>query len=264
MRARPGRLSDVSDNLLRVLSGLGFAAAAAILAHHLRLGLSRELATAAVRALVQLAAVGAAIALVFHVESLAILFVAVMAVTAGVTAGGRLAGFARARRQALLAIAAPALTATGILVGVGAFAATPRAAVPTAGILIGGAMAATTLAGRRLLEALADDAPEIETRLCLGDSARAALAPSVRRAMRTGMVPVIDQTRSVGLVALPGTFVGLILGGASPAEAAATQLVVLLALLAVELAAAAFLCELVQRSVIRPGERVDSYFRNPS
>jgi putative ABC transport system permease protein len=57
-------------------------------------------------------------------------------------------------------------------------------------------------------------------------------------------------------VTLPGTFVGLILGGATPEEAAATQLVVLLALLAVELSAGLLLAELTQRAVILPGERV--------
>ena len=48
-------------------------------------------------------------------------------------------------------------------------------------------------------------------------------------------MPAIDQTRNVGIVTLPGTFVGLVLGGASPAEAARIQLTVLLTLLAVEL-----------------------------
>lgn len=117
-------------------------------------------------------------------------------------------------------------------------------------------MAATSLTGRRLLESLTDDLPLIEARLALGDDARTALSPLVRRSVHTGIVPVIDQTRSVGLVTLPGTFVGLILGGASPESAAATQAVVLLALLAVELVAGLLLAELVQRAVIEPGERV--------
>ena len=76
------------------------------------------------------------------------------------------------------------------------------------------------------------------------------------RAVHTALLPAIDQTRSVGLVTLPGTFVGLLLGGARPAEAASTQLVILLTLLAVELAAAALLAEFVQRAAIAPGERV--------
>jgi putative ABC transport system permease protein len=144
----------------------------------------------------------------------------------------------------------------GILVATGAFAATPAAAVPAAGILIGGAMTAATLAGRRLLDGLGTDHDEIETRLALGDRVRDALAPTVRTAVTGALVPAIDQTRNVGLVTLPGTFVGLVLGGASPAEAARVQLCVLLALLAVELASAALIAELVVRTRILPGERL--------
>jgi putative ABC transport system permease protein len=246
----------MSDLWLKVLAGAGFATVAVGLSLRYRLGHAREIAIAAVRALVQLAAVGAAIALVFEFPGLAIAFVAVMVATAGLTAGGRLHGLPAARRRALVAIAVPALAATGILLAVGAFAFTPRSTVPIAGILIGGAMAATTLTGRRLLESLRDEAPLIEARLALGKSARTALVPAVRGAIHTGLIPVVDQTRSVGLVTLPGTFVGLILGGASPEQAAATQLVVLLALLAVELAAGLLLAELMQRALILPGERV--------
>jgi len=246
----------MSDTLLKALAGVTLAAMAVAVAAYLRLGLAREIAIAAVRAVVQLAAVGAAIALIFEVEPLAFLFLAVMVLVAGATAGSRLRGLPHARACALLAIALPALGVTGLLVAVGAFDATPRAAVPTAGILIGGAMAAATLSGRRMVEALTDEAAAIEAKLCLGDDGRTALAPVVRRALRTGLIPAIDQTRSVGLVTLPGTFVGLILGGASAEQAAATQLVVLLALLAVELGAGIVITELIQRAVIRPGERV--------
>lgn len=246
----------MSATLLQVLAAVGFAAIAVGLSLRFRVGYGREIAIAAARAIAQLAVVGAAIALVFEYPALAVAFVAVMCATAGLTSGGRLRGLPGARARALVSIAVPALAATGALLAVGAFELTARAAVPTAGILIGGAMAATTLTGRRLLEALHDDAPEIETRLALGDGARTALAPAVRRAVHTGLVPVVDQTRSVGLVTLPGTFVGLILGGASPEEAAATQLVVLCALVAVELGAGLLLAELLQRAVILPGERV--------
>lgn len=247
----------MSQTLVKVLAGAGFAAVAVVLSLRFEIGRARELALAALRAIIQLAAIGAIIAVIFRVPALTVLFVAVMALTAGITSGGRIRAIPGARARALVAIALPALTAAAILLGVGAFDFTARSAIPTAGILIGGAMAATTLTGRRLVESLQDEGAEIETRLALGDSARDALAPAVRRAVHTGLVPAIDQTRSVGLVTLPGTFVGLLLGGASPAEAAATQLVVLLALLAVELAAGLLLCALVRRVVIVPGERVE-------
>lgn len=247
----------MSTAVAQIAAGAGFAVGAAVVAWRYRLGLAGPLVTAAVRAAVQLTAVGALIALVFRVPVLAVVFVAVMVATAAVTSGSRLRAVPGARRAAAVAITLPALAATGILLGVGAFDWSARAAIPTAGILIGGAMTATTLTGRRLLEALERGGDELETRLSLGDSAREALAPFTRQAIATGLVPAIDQTRSVGLVTLPGTFVGLLLGGASPAEAARVQLTVLLALLAVELIAAVLAAELISRACIRPGERIE-------
>jgi putative ABC transport system permease protein len=247
----------MSRGELQVVAGAGFALVAAALAWRVRLGLARDILVAAARAAVQLAAVGAVIAAVFGAPGLAFAFVGAMVVTAAATSGGRLRPVHRARLRAAAAIALPALTVVGVLLAVGAFAATPRAGVPTAAILIGGAMTATTLTGRRLVEGLRADADEVEARLCLGDDVRSALAPVVRRAVVTALVPLIDQTRSVGLVTLPGTFVGLVLGGASPAVAARTQLVVLLALLLVELLAALTITELVLRTVIAPGDRVE-------
>jgi putative ABC transport system permease protein len=246
----------VSAGVLQVACGIAFVALAAALAWRLELGLSREIAIAAVRAIVQLTVVGALIALVFKYDVLAIAFVGAMVTTAALTSGGRIKGVPRARARAIAAIGIPAVGAAGILIAVGAFEPTPRAAIPTAGILIGGAMTACTLTGRRLLEGLAADEEEIEARLSLGDRIRTALAPTVRQAIRTGLVPAIDQTRNVGIVTLPGTFVGLVLGGASPAEAARIQLTVLLTLLAVELLAATAIAELIVRTRIAPGERL--------
>ena len=246
----------MSEAVLQVACAAAFVLAAAALAWRLQLGLSRELLIAAARATVQLTAVGALIALVFEVDALAIVFVAAMVATAALTSGGRIKGVPNARARAIVAIGVPAVGAAGILIAVGAFEPTPRAAIPTAGILIGGAMAATTLTGRRLLEGLESDAELIEARLSLGDRIRQALAPTIRQAIKTGLIPAIDQTRNVGIVTLPGTFVGLVLGGASPAEAARIQLTVLLTLLAVELLAATAIAELIVRTRIAPGERL--------
>ena len=246
----------MSREALQLVAAGSFAAIAVIAAWLLRLGLSREIAWAAVRAAVQLAAVGALITLVFEVELLAIAFVFTMVFTAALTSGRRLRVVPGARRRVAIAIGAPALTAVGLLLLIGAFSATPRAAVPTAGILIGGAMTAATLTGRRLLEGLEEQEGEIEARLSLGDDAQTALRPVLKRAVANGLVPAIDQTRSVGLVALPGTFVGLLLGGASPAAAARVQLLVLVALLAVELFSALIVGRLLLQAVIAPGERI--------
>jgi len=45
--------------------------------------------------------------------------------------------------------------------------------------------------------------------------------------IRTAMIPTVDTLRVVGLVHMPGIFVGMILAGAAPLTAASAQLVVL-------------------------------------
>ena len=230
--------------------------AAAGLSRATRMGLERELALAAVRAAVQLTVVGAIIALVFEHAGLAWAFVAVMLGAASLTSGRRLRGAPGATPRAAAAIAVGAAAALVPLLATGAFDTRPRELIPIAGILIGGAMVATSVTGRRLIDRAEEDRAGVEARLALGASVAEALAPTVRQAVTTAMIPILDQTKNVGLVTLPGTFVGLILGGASPAEAARVQLTVLLALLAVELVAALAAARLTVAGLRAPGERV--------
>lgn len=119
-------------------------------------------------------------------------------------------------------------------------------------------MKATSLAGLRLTEDLTDHRADTDARLALGASGFQALQPRLRRATVTALVPAIDQTKNVGLVTLPGAFVGMLLGGASPLEAAQVQLTGLFALLGAEALAAALTTLLISRAVIHPGERIEA------
>ena len=242
--------------MTQVIVAAALAIVAIVLSRAARLGLERELTVTAVRAAVQLAAVGAVVTLVFEHAGLAAAFVAVMLGTASVTSARRLRGVPQALLRAGAAIAAGAAIGIAPLLLSGAFGTEPRELIPVAGILIGGAMAAASVTGRRLTEHVREDVAGIETRLALGVPVREALSGGVRGAVTTGLVPLLDQTKNVGLVTLPGTFVGLVLGGASPGEAARVQLTVLLALLAVELVAALAVARLVVAGLTAPGERV--------
>jgi putative ABC transport system permease protein len=239
-----------------LIVAIALALFAAGLARWQRIGLERDLLVSATRAVVQLTVVGLLVTLVFDHVGLAALFVAVMFGTAAWTSSRRLKGIDHRVLRAAAAIGTGAATALVPMLLSGGFKTTPRELIPVAGILIGGAMAATSITGRRVIEDIADGLPEIEARLLLGVPARTALAPVVARGVRTGLIGVIDQTKNVGLVTLPGTFVGLVLGGADPAEAARLQLVVLLSLLAVELVAALICARLVAAACTLPGERV--------
>jgi putative ABC transport system permease protein len=150
----------------------------------------------------------------------------------------------------LLPIAAGALPVAAGVVASGTAPLTTVAVLPVAGILIGGAMTATSLAGRRARDELRNRRGEYEAALALGFLPRDAALEVCRPTVGQALVPALDQTRTVGLVTLPGAFVGVLLGGGSPVQAGATQLLVLVALLAVEAVAAAITLELVARRIL--------------
>ena len=64
------------------------------------------------------------------------------------------------------------------------------------------------------------------------------------------MIQPMDQARTVGLVTLPGTFVGVLIDSGNPVQAGAAQLMVLIGLLAAEAIAVAVTAELVARGRI--------------
>ena len=119
----------------------------------------------------------------------------------------------------------------GAVVATGAIALSPRYALAIGGIVIGNAMTTATLAGRRVTQAADDRWDQIEGWLALGATPRRATLDVARHGLREAVIPSIDQTRTTGLVTLPGAFVGAIFGGISPLEAGRFQIVVLAALM---------------------------------
>jgi putative ABC transport system permease protein len=63
----------------------------------------------------------------------------------------------------------------------------------------------------------------------------------IQPSARDALAPGLDQTRTVGLVTLPGAFVGVLLGGGTPVQAGAAQILVLVGLMAVQAITAAVL-----------------------
>jgi putative ABC transport system permease protein len=154
---------------------------------------------------------------------------------------------------AALAVAGGAGPVVALVLASGTVPLRGEAVVPVAGILVGGAMTATSLAGRRLREELTTRRGEVEAALALGLLPRDAVLEVARPSAATALVPPLDQTRTVGLVTLPGAYVGVLLGGGSPLAAGAAQLLVLIGLLAVQVAAVWITTELVARGRVLPG-----------
>lgn len=215
------------------------------------LGLARQAVTASLRAVAQLAVVSLVIVAVLRSGWLTAGFVGLMFVIAAVTAARRITR-GRSGVWAATPIAAGVTPVLGLLLSGGLVPTRPIAVLPVAGILIGGGMTASGLAGRRALDELHDRHGEYEARLALGFLERTARRDVCRPAAAQALLPALDQTRTVGLVTLPGAYVGLLLGGASPIQAGITQLVVLIGLLGVETAAVLVVIEIVSARLIVP------------
>lgn len=250
--------SSVVDPDLRLAVVLVALTALAAAAGRLSgLGEQRPVLVAALRATVQLAVVSAVLLAVVRSLALSVAFVVLMTVIATTTAAGRVTGLplrAPGVRTRLLATALPIVGgAAPVVLLVLASGSVPfrgESVIPIAGILIGGAMTATSLAGRRLREELVQRRGEVEAALSLGLLRRDAVLFVVRPAAASALIPPLDQTRTVGLVTLPGAFVGVLLGGGTPLEAGAAQLLVLVGLLAAEVLAVWAVTELVGRGAL--------------
>ncbi|MET7525789.1 ABC transporter permease [Streptomyces sp. NPDC005248] len=221
-------------------------AAAAVVAAVASLGRSREIALAGLRAAVQLAAVSLLIGWVVRSLPALLGFLVLMYAVAVRTAGRRITAN-RTWWWAALPIAAGVAPVIGVLLLTGLLPVRGLALIPVAGILIGGALTATVLGGRRALDELTMRRGEVEAGMALGLLDRDARMEIARPAASEALLPGLDQTRTVGLVTLPGAFVGMLLGGASPVQAGAVQLFVLVALMAVQAVAVATVLELVAR-----------------
>ncbi|MGW2020161.1 ABC transporter permease [Streptomyces sp. NPDC001927] len=213
-----------------------------------QLGRARDSLVAGGRAAVQLIAVSLVIGWVMRYLPLLLGFLVVMYGVAVWTAGRRVVpGAGHGRRWAAVPIAAGVGPVVGVLLLTGLVPVRGVALIPVTGILIGGALTATVLGGRRALDELETRWGEVEAGLALGLPEREARLEVARRAASDALLPGLDQTRTVGLVTLPGAFVGMLLGGASPWEAGAVQLFVLVALMVVQAVAVAAVLELVAR-----------------
>lgn len=182
---------------------------------------------AILRAVAQLSVIALLLRGILSVPWTVAAFILLMLTTASFTAVGRLKELHRGRRTAILGVLAGATTTLVAIFALQLVDFGVRYLIAVAGIIIGNSMTAATLSGRNFLRGARARSSEVEAWLSLGATPSVAHEDIGREAVREALLPTLDQTKSTGLVTLPGAFVGALFGGASPAEAAAFQLVVL-------------------------------------
>lgn len=201
----------------------------------LRLDLERRLLVASIRTVVQLLAIGVLLEWVFQQKQWGYVaaWMLVMSIIAGLSAVGRVdRRYTGMRADSLTGI----LISSWLLTGIALSAIVPpdvwkeqpaQYAIPLLGMILGNCLNGISLGLGRLTENLAQDRDRIEMRLTLGATRWEAARDSVRQAVRTGMVPVINSMMVVGLVSLPGIMTGQLISGVSPAAAVKYQIVIM-------------------------------------
>ena len=209
------------------------------------LGVERDHVTAAARAVVQLAIVSAVIAAALESVWWSLLFVLLMYVVATGTSARRIDVVPRQVPWIGVAVAAGVVPVLALSLGSGVVPFNGAGIIPIAGIVIGGMMTAASLTGRRACDELNAQRGAYEAALALGFRAPDASFLVTQPTAREALVPGLDQTRTVGLVTLPGAFVGVLLGGGTPLEAGAAQVLVLIGLMAGQAITCAVLLRMV-------------------
>ena len=200
-----------------------------------RLGLERTLAVSTLRMVVQLTLIGLVLKFIFAATSplWTVLFAFVMLIAAGYEVWSRqdqhIVGWpAIALGATIPFIAGLVITVFALVVIVGPepwYA--PRYFLPILGMLIGNALAGVSLVLNTITTGARQERAAIEDRLALGSSRFAAMHDVLRRAMKTGLMPILTAMAASGLVTLPGMMTGQILAGIDPIDAAKYQIMIM-------------------------------------
>jgi putative ABC transport system permease protein len=198
-----------------------------------RADLEQDIAVAVVRSFLQLTAIGYVIQAIFDTDRI-LLVLALLAVMVGFgtwTARGRAKAVPGATAPIVLALSVAGSVTIGLVVGLGVFKAEPRYLVPVGGMVIGNSMTAVAVALNRLADEMHEGRRQIEAMLALGATSFQAARATVARSLRSGMIPLVDSTKTTGIVFFPGTMVGMLIAGAEPVDAVRLQIILLWVLL---------------------------------
>lgn len=241
---------------------LGLIGMAIALSLWRKLALEKQLAYGAFRSLMQLIAIGYILDIVFTVDNwlvvLGILGV-MMAIAATVTRNRidpKLPGLLTTVILSLVASSTFTVGYVILLIVQPEQWYNPQYLIPLAGMLFGNAMNGASLAGDRFLNTINQNRLEIETHLSLGATGKQAIAAYQQEAIRTGLIPTLNNMVVIGLVSLPGMFTGQVLGGSNPRDAASYQILILFAIVLINLLTAILVTEGIYRKFFNQQEQL--------
>ncbi len=232
--------TDLPDLLgSKVMLGMGQAACAIgiclsviVFCRWFAVRVEREALIAIARGLVQMVAVGVALALLLH-GSLAVGMLILLAMTAAaaVTASRRARNMNGSLMVCFWSIAAGAGIVIGGMIATRTLQTNIAMLVPVGSMIIANAMNAAAQAAERFQADVTAHIGQIEAGLALGAEPTVTVAPYVQSAVYASLLPRLDMLKSLGLVWIPGVMAGMMVSGASPVYAGIYQFILVLMIL---------------------------------
>ena len=244
-------ITDVSP--LQVAASLVLVAVVVALSLWRRLDVERSVVWATVRAATQLLAVGVLFTIIFEsdlAELWSWIWVGVMVAVSAVVVRQRAAEVPRLFVIGLTAVAVTVTVVLAVIFGLGVLDIEPVAVVVISGITIGNTMPSVVQATDRMVAGLTEQRGQLEAMLSLGFDRAGSTHPLTTEVIRLALLPQIERTKVVGIIALPGAMTGLLLAGVDPIDAVLIQLVVMLLVLGSVTVSVVVVCLAVARQAV--------------
>ncbi len=214
---------------IEALASLSLVAVVVGISLWARLGVERSLVWATARAGAQLLVVGLVFRLIFEsgqAMTWAWIWIVGMTLISSEVVRYRTRAIPGLRRFSLIALGGGLVVTLGLLFGLGTFQLEAVTLVVLAGITLGNTMPATVQAATTITTEFIDHRGRVEALLALGFDRRGAARQVTSAAVRQALLPQIERTKVIGLIALPGAMTGMLLAGADPLSAVTVQLII--------------------------------------
>jgi len=239
-----------SINLTSLLIVSSLVIITLVFSYSQKLKLEKEIIFSAIRAVVQLVAVGYVLEYIFGFKSpiFTTLLLLFMTFNASYNAAKRGKTIKHGIMISFLSIISGTIVTLTILIISKIIAYEPFQIIPISGMIISNSMVALGLCYKQITSDFKNKREEIETKLSLGADILPSSIGIIRDSIKTGMLPTIDSAKTLGIVSLPGMMTGLILAGVSPVEAIKYQIMVTFMLLSTTSISSFIACYLSYRS----------------
>lgn len=239
--------NGITMNISSLLISSSLVLVSLIFSYSQKLKLEKEILIGVIRAVIQLVLIGYLLSYIFGLKNplFTTLLLIFMIFNAAYNSAQRAKGVKNSLLISFISISIGAVITLCILLFSRVIKYEAYQVIPVSGMIIGNAMVALGLCFKQMNSDFKNKRQEVETKLALGADILASSIEIIRNSIRTGMLPTIDSTKTLGIVSLPGMMTGLILAGISPVNAIRYQIMVtfmLLSTTAISSFIACYLC----------------------